>query len=162
MADCSCIKGEGNFNFIISALSDSVLLYQDLSDWMEHPNYATPTQYTLLIKLPNTETIKEVVIDIQKVNRITSEILFGKDGVIPDGIYCFSVENCGYKYSRHAAIVRKLECCTDKLFMEGVDTKELDDLIRKIKISTQFQDMTTATKLYKIASEKIKLNNCFC
>lgn len=161
MTDCSCIKGESNFNFKFESLSSSIILFEDLSDWMEHPNYKDPVSYSITITPPGSSDVT-VLINLSRTNKITSNELFGREGDIPDGIYCIKLSNCGYTYTRFKAITYKLNCCADKLFLEGKDTTEIDDLIRKIKIATEFQDSVTAIKLYKIASEKIKLNNCYC
>lgn len=161
MADCSCIKGEGSFNFELKAISSSLLVYTDLSDWMEHPNYKSPSIYSLSIKAPYTDEVS-VAIDVTKANRLTPLMLLGRDGELPDGIYYMKLTNCGYTYTKYAAVVRKLECCADKLFMEMKDTKELDELIRMIKVSVEFQNISEAKELYKIAEKITKDNQCYC
>lgn len=161
MADCSCIKGEGAFNFELKALSSSLLVYTDLSDWMEHPNYKEPTTYTLTIQPPYSAEV-DIVIDVAKANKLTPKLLMGRDGELPDGIYCMKLTNCGYTYTKYAAVVRRLECCADKLFMEELDTKELDELIRLIKVSVEFQNISEAKELYDKAEKIIKDNQCFC
>jgi len=159
--NCSCIRGEGNFQFEIKAISPSFLIYTDLSDWMEHPNYKDPSSYTLKVQPPYGDEV-QIDIDVNKANRITALNLFKKEIEIPDGIYCFTLENCGYTYMKYKAICRRLECCADKLYIEGKDTTELDDLIRGIKVSTEFQNISTAQDLYKQAEIILKNNQCYC
>jgi len=160
MADCSCIKGEGSFNFELKAISSSLLVYTDLSDWMEHPNYKNPSNYMLTIQPPHSTEV-DIMIDVTKANKITPTML-GKEGELPDGIYCMKLTNCGYTYTKYVAIVRRLECCADKLFMENKDTKELDELIRLIKVSVEFNNISEAQELYKQAEKIIKVNLCYC
>lgn len=163
MGDCSCIKGESNFKYKLESLSSEVLLFQDLSDWMDHPNYKTPSEYTLSVTPPGNTEGTDIVIDLQKWNKITSKELFGsEDQSIPDGIYCLKVKNCGNTYSRYHAVVYKLECCSDQLFVKGIDIAEIDRLIRDIRKAAEFQDDATANKLYKIALDKMNLLNCEC
>lgn len=159
--DCSCIKGEGSFNFELKTISPYSLSYTDLSDWMEHPNYKAPSNYKITLSTPNGSDV-EVEIDALKANLIKSKEIFGSDIEIPDGIYCVTLENCGYKYMKHVAIVRQLECCADKLFMEYKDTKEIDDLIRMIKVATEFKNISVAQELYKKVNQIIKDNQCYC
>lgn len=161
MADCSCIKGEGSFNFELKAISSSLLVYTDLSDWMEHPNYKNPSNYTLTIQPPHGTEV-DILIDVTKANKLTPKIILGVEGELPDGIYCMKLTNCGYTYTKYAAVVRQLECCADKLFMEGKDTKELDELIRLIKVSVEFQNTSEAQELYKQAEKITKMNLCYC
>ena len=94
MADCSCIKGEGSFNFELKAISSSLLVYTDLSDWMEHPNYKNPSDYMLTIQSPHSTEV-DIMIDVTKANKLTPAML-GKEGELPDGIYCMKLTNCGY------------------------------------------------------------------
>lgn len=155
MADCSCIKGEGSFNFELKAISSSLLIYTDLSDWMEHPNYKNPSSYEIKVQPPFGDEVS-IIVDATKANKLAPFT------DVADGVYCIKFENCGYTYMKYAAIVKKLECCADKLFMEEKDTKELDELIRLIKVSVEFHNISEAQRLYKEAEKITKVNQCYC
>ena len=162
MNDCSCIKGEGAYNYEFKALSPFLITYTDLSDWMEHPNYKTPTSYIISITPPNFGSI-DIVIDVTKANKLTSKELYGiEDKELPDGIYCITMTNCGYTYQTYRAVTRKLECCADKLYIEGESTDRLDDLIRLIKVSVEYNKISEAKELYKEAERILKQFNCYC
>ena len=162
MGDCSCIKGEANFNFILKSISKEVMLFQDLSEWMDDPQYKALDKYSIKVSIPGGKEA-EIEIDLQKFNKISSKELLGEEGLsIPDGVYCFTLTNCGYTYQRYAAITRQLECCTNNLYIKGEDTSRIDGLIKEIKNAAEFQNDDIANELYSEALKLAELRNCSC
>lgn len=159
--DCSCIKGESSFYIRFEPLSPTTLLFQDLSDWIEHPNYRLPETDVITIQPPDGTEVP-ITVNFQKVNKITAKELYGRNGEVPDGIYCIKYMNCGYMYKRYKPILRKLECCMDVMFMINADIEELEELVKHIRIAAEHGDGSTANTLYKKALSITKLNNCHC
>jgi hypothetical protein len=161
--DCSCIKGESNFSYKLESVSENLVLFQDLSDWMDHPAYKNPSYYILNVTPPGKKEGLDISIDVNRINKLTSKEIFGQEGMsIPDGVYCLKVTNCGYTYTRYAAITYQLECCIDEMYNRGENTDELDVLMTQIKKAAEFQDSATASKLYRIAIQQVKQKNCNC
>jgi hypothetical protein len=167
--NCACIRGTGRkFDFYLELLDCDTLVFTDLSNWMEEDYYVVPEEYPMEIKFPNG-TKKTVNFKPQGATVFTSESL----GVpcLFDGIYCFTVESCGYTYSRNDAIVCSLECKLDTL-VHQMDTslvygKESLSKIERItvyidsfKSNARLGKINKATKLYKILSRELEGIDC--
>ena len=169
--NCNCIRGEGEFNFKIERFSSDAFLYQDLSWWNTDNNYTIPTSYTIQITTPASETfdveifVKTSEIDVPVWNKITNKKL---GGVLKDGVYCVSFENCDYNYKRYFVFANKIECCIEEMIMkENVDEenpqrKELQDLLKKGISLAKFGNFKDAKYLIEKRAMKIVNQKCNC
>lgn len=165
--NCSCIRN--NFNFNIKVLSCGELLFEDLSEWMTEDYYVIPDEYEIKIKLPSDTEIS-IFVDTEKATKISSSDLF-YTACFPDGIYCFSTESCGKKYTRNRAIVCNTECRLANLIREASkeNNKEKWDEVIKLKASldavythAELNNFELANDEYKILKKKLDNLNCNC
>ena len=139
--NCSCIKGEGSFNFTLEPLDCETLIYKDYSEWMEGDRYSFPETYTVQVFPPGANDPIHLDLNVGESNSITSIELFGgtTKRQIPDGVYCFTLENCQYRYIKHKAVTCSLDCALDNLIAtsDNIDAVDkLEFLIRSIHIKT--------------------------
>ena len=165
--NCSCIRN--NFNFHIKVLSCGELLYEDLNNWMTEDYYVIQEDYEVSIKFPSDTEIKVVVDTEQSTKLNASELIH--TACFPDGIYCFSVESCGKKYTRNKAIVCNTECRLANLIREASkeNNKEKWEEVIKLKASldavyahSELGNFELANEEYKYLKKKLDNLNCKC
>ena len=147
--DCSCIKN--NYNLWAIASDRKTILYRDLSDWMEGPNFDQPVQYIVNITVPGSFKEVPVVLDVFDVNPLTKEEL----GSIKDGIYCFKVLSCGIKYIRSKAIFPFLECCVKQAWATLEDIFE--DKIREVEKHMELANINAELNNVRLASDNLSI-----
>lgn len=167
--ECSCIRGSGQkFDFYLELLDCDTIVFTDLSNWMEEDYYTIPESYPMTIKFPNGTS--------KQVNFIPkgSTILRSSDlGVFLDGIYCFTVESCGYTYSRNDAILCSLECKLDTLTASldinsnlGNYSKNLNLIqtiniyLDSIKTNAKLGKINLASKYFEISKRELEKVEC--
>lgn len=152
--DCSCIRN--NYDFLIKSIECDKILYTDLSDWMDDERYIDPETYTVQIKHPNNSTTSEEV-------KAKGETKLSLDACLTDGVYCFTTESCGVKYTRHVAIIPSLECSLDKFIASTDDFNKvytLKSYIESIKVNARMGKPQKASELFDIAKKELSNINC--
>lgn len=160
MDNCHCIRGEGNYLFEIKYFTKDSFLYQDLSNWNTDGKYSVPESYTVIITPPNVEKSYSINVNTRCFTKISNEDL---EGNLKDGIYCIKFKNCDYIYKGYFAITNKMDCCLEKMIVnDEKEWKELDGMLKKVKIATKLGDFDLAKKLMKVANDFGYINNCNC
>lgn len=164
MTKCSCIKK--NFDFQFDAIDTKIILFQDLSDWMQEDHYIKPEYYTIQIKQPHSKKFYEKKVDAVSYNKITSEDI-GLSGslCLPEGIYTIKTESCGNVFMRYKALTPDLECRLSCALLQGVDpltVAKLEEQIKSIHYNVERDRAIEASKIYKIVKREIDLLDCNC
>ena len=166
MPNCSCVKG--NFDVIIDYLGCDKLIIEDMSEWMDESYYTKPESYTLEILTPNRPKVYEVVVYTDKRNKFTPTDL-GIGGLnFNDGIYCFTLKNCGNTYKRNKLISCAIDCCIEDAVSKVSNNEEilLLDQIRMLldsaKINVEISNLTKSKEQYKMVTKLLKRLNCSC
>lgn len=167
--NCACIRGTGRkFDFYLDLLDCDTVVFIDQSNWMDEDYYTIPDEYPMTITFPNG-TKKSVNFKPRSATVFTSQDL-GMPFLL-DGIYCFTVESCGYTYSRNDGIVCSLECKLDTLTHQ-LETSLVygKELLSKIERLTVYMDsfktnarlgkINRATKLFNILSRELEGIDC--
>ena len=167
---CSCIKNTAqSFDFHLESLDCKTLIFKDLTNWMEEEPYVIPTTFPITITLPNGKVVN-TTFNPKSITHYTGSML-ETTTCLPDGIYCFKVDSCGYNYSRHKAVVCKLECKLDnyiaKVSREDDDEAwekitEISNLINSIKVNAEIGKHKVANDIYKIVTKKLDRLECSC
>lgn len=165
--NCSCIKGDGSYHFTLEPLDCETLIYKDFSEWMEEDYYVVPDYYEVQVIPPGSTDPLPLLLKVNESNSITTRELFGskEKSCIPDGVYCFILENCQYKYTKHKAVTCSLRCELDSLIATSDDEQrieELELLVRSIHEKTNLGQIDKASKLYDIARKLINKCKCNC
>lgn len=176
MADCGCIKG--NYQYIIGQIDKKTISYQDISTWMNGPNFKVPDEYYPKVTLPTSNDPVYLNIDPSKTNVITSKELYGKEGMnLPDGIYCFTIDEisdkrgyCGQPFTRTTAVTTQLQCCYDNIVAKlptlpqsaKEDLDLLDFYMKSIHTNTELNKPLKAQELFKRAQELCEQWDCAC
>lgn len=168
MTDCGCVKE--NFDFTLHSLDSNTLVYQDMSVWMEGDEFSIPDNYNVSILAPSKGEGNDVTLSVNSQTSITSKNLFGSSELtsLPDGIYCFTLENCGTKFQRSKAVLYSLECCLQS-FKASANTDKDFDRIRKlelyldsVRINTELGKTQKALEFYDRAKRELSNLNCNC
>ena len=162
---CSCIKREDqSFDIITTTYGCKAIVITDISNWMMGDNYSIPENHEVEIVLPNKNSVK-ANIKPNSTTKIFSKDLFGTS-CLPDGIYCFKTESCGYSYSRNKAITCTLRCKLDDFISkEGVSWEEinkLENMVDLVEISAEMGNEISANELYNIVSKELDKHSCSC
>ncbi len=167
--NCACIRGTGRkFDFYLELLDCDTLVFTDLSNWMDEDYYEIPEEYPMTITFPNG-TKKQVNFKPKSTTIFTSGEL--GIGCILDGVYCFTVESCGYTYSRNDGVVCSLQCKLDTLTssMDISPTygKELLSKIETLSVymkafqsNARLGKINKAVSLFKILSKELEGVDC--
>lgn len=166
MANCSCVKG--NFEILLHSLGGGTIVIDDFSDWMKEDYYTIPESYELEILAPNRPKTNSVTIYTNKRNKLTpSDIgVHGKN--FTDGIYCFTLLNCGNTYKRNKLISAQIECCIEDAVSKLKNREEillLDEIrlmLDSCRINTEIGNLTRAKEQYSIITKMLKRLNCNC
>ncbi len=159
--DCSCLRGELSLN--VKPLNCEALRLTDLSEWMNEDGYIVPTSYPITITDPTG-----IVIDASFIP--TSENILSKEtlGTLKDGIYCFSVDNCGTIYTFQVAITCNLECRLVSLYSKAEEDEDFD-LITKIernisfiRANAKFNNVDKAKYWYDVTRRILDNHECDC
>jgi hypothetical protein len=132
---------------------------------MEDDPYIISENHPLTITLPSGVAV-ETTFNPRTITKFdTADLNVGP--CLPDGIYCFSVDSCGYKYSRTKAVVCQIECQLDnfiaKSLPEDIDLiNEISNLINSIKINADIGKQKAANKLFSIVTKKLSKLDCSC
>lgn len=156
---CSCIRD--TFLLHVSSPAKDVVLIHDLSNWVtDEDGFVYPNFYTLDVKYPNEE-VKSV-----EVSPIHGFMISGEK--LPDGIYTFTLDNCGVTYTQKALIISSTECALDKATLKAkskTDFELIDDIKSDIMVaqaSAEYGDYDVANKILNIAKRKLESNFCNC
>ncbi len=165
--DCSCIKG--NYDFILQSLDCSRLLYQDLSDWMIEDYYSVPDGYTIDVLIPNRKQSVPIYVAANKeATVITPEMLGLNSKCIVDGVYCFSLVNCGSVYKKSIAVTYGIECCIDNLIVTSSSKRDeetikyLKAMLQGAKINAKFGNVEEAHKQIQFITTSLSSLDCNC
>lgn len=165
MGTCNCIQGL--YDFDIKVKDCRSLLYQGFAIWD-----TIPESYSLQVIAPNgTESNVEVITKgFTELNSIVLNNTADKLA-LADGIYCFTVENCGKSYKRHWLNTCTLECCVEDYIIKMLTDCEKDDideinkierLIEAAKYSAINNMKERSIDLYTEAKISIEDLNCDC
>lgn len=140
------------------------ILYQDMSEWMEGDHYLYPEAYTITVTAPGKSSGVAVPVMVKSSTRITKEDL---GFAVCDGIYTFSVYNCGTQYTLQRGIYPELECCINKALIqyEGQEEvleidKKFAQMLAKIEIGDT-QDVDFTLEYIKRTLDNLKCD-CIC
>ena len=151
---CSCI-GE-NFSLILSVPNSEVVVIHDLSDWVVEEGFVFPDFYVLDVLYPNKETKK---IEVSPKYGYTIPL----NG---DGIYEFSLNNCGVMYTQKRLILSDLECRLDQAILEVEDElpkiKDIFDDLYVAKAAAEIGNYSTAINILNKAEQKLENISCNC
>jgi hypothetical protein len=164
---CSCIV-KGYFNFHLSSITNEALIYEDASVWATGEDYVFPTTYSLDIKTP-VGAIYTVEVNASGKNRIDSTTLgLGANLTFMDGIYCFTLENCGKIYSKSKAYTPNSECCILNLLSRAktdIDFEIIQRLsfyLKSVHINSELKKEELATEFFQKLQKEFQLLNCNC
>ncbi len=168
--NCSCINGKYRIN--VTSFSQDFFIYEDISDWMTDSYYIIPDMYTVNILPPGSSKYISVDVYTNRSNMIDSKILFGTNECnIPDGIYCFKVDNCGVVYSAYAAITEKLECGIRNILINAIQTNRKDEfelvnrlqlMVDGIKVFARMNNLQDARSAYDYVKKTVYQLKCNC
>ena len=165
---CSCIKDtKQKFDFHLESLDCKTLIFTDLSNWQEEVPYIIPEKLDIEITLPSGQT-RQVSVTPKTTSKISLDDLSLSKKCLPNGIYCFKTESCGYTMTRHKAVVCKLYCKLDNLIAKAQTEEdnaiisELSNLIKSIEINTEIGKHQQAVEIYKIVDKKFSRLHCEC
>jgi hypothetical protein len=133
---------------------------------MSDENYEIPETHKISIVLPNKNTV-EAVIRPNSTTKIYSKDLFGTE-CLPDGIYCFKTESCGYLYSRNKAITCTLRCKLDDMISKATtdsdwdEVQKISNMIDLIEVDAEMGNEVSANEMYKIANRELDKHSCQC
>ena len=161
MIDCFCIRN--NYNFDLEVIDRSIILYQDLSDWMEE--YGLPETYDVSITT-STGVSKTITLSVQSKNKLTDQDL-GFNYGFQDGIYCFTIISCGKTYMRSRAIIPALECCLKSAYVTLPDSdftklEKISHFIESAKNHAELNNYKNAKDSFRIARELLDKLKCDC
>lgn len=170
MSTCACIK-KREFDISVSHKGCEFLVLEDQSTWVSGQGFDKPDTYDVTIKIPSRGV--EVVLPVKTEGKtiLTSRELFGSMDVkcLPDDIYCFSVNSCGYTLNINRAYLCSVEVRLNELIYKFAETmtedqrKTILDLklqIQSIKINAEKGNLDTAKRLFKIVKDKLKSYHC--
>lgn len=163
---CSCIKGNGSFNFKVSPLDVKAFLYQDLSSWQQDDLTEVPQKYEVAITTPGAGSKILVEVYTDRWNVITaSDLGFGDK--LKDGLYCFETTSCGNSYKRFAAILPHIECCIQSAYSTLHDRhfdsiKEIEQHLAAAKIHAELQKIDRAKKAVDVVEKLLQNLKCDC
>lgn len=158
MSQCSCIKKD--YDFSLSQVSCSSIIYTDRSTWDSGPDYALTPSYTLVVETPSGGE-KEFEITVGTSTKLDL-------GDCPTGIYKFSVTTCTDKFYKHTAILCNLWCGYLKAFAKigkGVDNQFIRDIrerLESIPMSVSYGDIITAQQDTEFVTRELRRVECSC
>lgn len=168
---CACIK-KREFDLYVTHKGCETLVIEDRSTWMEEKGYvARPPSYDVTLQIPSRDFEKVLTINTNARNYFTSKELFGSDNLqcLPDDIYCFSTQSCGYGLHINRAYVCDAEVKLDELVYKFAETmskeerKVILDLtlqIESIKLNAEKGNVKIAQRLFQKVKQKLKEYHC--
>ena len=166
MADCGCIKE--NYDFTLKSMDSKTLVYQDMSTWMEGAEFSTPDKYSVSVQMPGKTTGELLDLSIFSQSAIRSENFGSSSHALPDGIYCFTLSNCGTTFTRTKAVLYSLECCLQSAKAAMKDDKDLEKIIKmefyldSIRINADLGKVQKAQEYFDLAKKELSNLNCNC
>lgn len=171
MSKCACINASGRaFDIDIEYTDCKSLKLTDFSEWMEDDNYIIPTSYPIEVETP-TGARKQLTFYPKTSKKYTVNELVGKN-CLTDGIYCFTVDSCGRKYSKSFAVLCELECklqemvykqASGELEKSGEDKiPQIKNFIEISKAQAKLGNSKKANEFYKTADKILSQYNCSC
>lgn len=170
MSTCACIK-KREFDISVSHKGCEFLVLEDQSTWASGNGYVKPKTYDVTIKIPSRGVEKVLPINTEGKTIITSMDLFGSMApkCLPDEVYCFSTESCGYILNINRAYLCSLQIKLNDLVAKYSPTMDAEqrriilDLklqVQSIEINAEKGNLETAKKLFKIVKDKLKSYHC--
>jgi len=163
-SNCSCIKKEAQgFDFALNTYDCKALIITDLTNWMKEDGYVIPSRFNVTITFPN-QSKKEVEFFGNSTTKLYSEDIIGSE-CLPDGIYCFNTNSCGYFYTRVKAVVCTLRCKLDDLISKSEDFEvinKISNLIKSIEVSAELGLEQQAKDLFKVVDKELSKYSCTC
>lgn len=157
MSNCSCIRGI--YNFHVQAIDTKIIIYQDLSDWMDDDGYSKPDTYLVKITPPRKFNSIDFIMKVDSTNRIDSSKL----GKLLDGIYCFEAESCGVSYKKNVGIYPNIACCLKKAFLKDYEKAlEVKKHLHLFVLNVELGFIIEADKNLKIAKKLLDNIKCDC
>lgn len=151
---CNCIKGR--YDFKAEAFNENTILYTDLSEWVEEPNYSIPKTYTLEVIFPLKSDGHSFEVQTNVVNKINKECVM-------DGLYCFKVTSCGKEYTKYKALFPKLQCKLDNaILQESKYAIEAAYQLNLVSVHAEIGDYEGAKSALRIAESLLSHIDCKC
>lgn len=155
---CSCIGS--TFLLNVSSPNKGVVLIHDLSDWVQEEGFVYPDIYLLDVIYPDGNVVEKTA---SPKNGWTFEV-----DPAQDGVYEFTLNNCGVVYTQKELITSNVECSLDIAIVKT--DKERDfALIRDIqddlmvaKSAAGIGNYESATKILELITRKMKNLSCDC
>lgn len=168
MADCGCIKE--NYDFTLNSLDSKTLVYQDMSIWMDGDEFSIPSSYSVSIKEPQRTEGTLLNLSTQNQSALTSKNLSGSTELcpLPDGVYCFTVSNCGTTFTRTKAVLYSLECCLQSFKAGAISdedfekARKLELYLEAVRINTDLGKTQKASEFFDRARRELSNLNCNC
>lgn len=159
MSECACVSGV--YDFFVKPIGDNKLIYKDASNWMSEDNYQKADKYSLDIIPPGTSKKTTVEINVQTDNIIS---VFDK---LKDGVWCFSILNCGTNYIKSVALFPNLRCCIKQawatLDIDKQDKiREVESYLNSAATNAEFNNVKAAAQNLDIAEKLLKNLKCDC
>lgn len=154
----SCIEND-DWCIYLQSFGEGKILLQDMSTWVEDGEvFIVPDSYTLKVLPPASSKEVEVSIDIGVMNDLSKQM------TIKDGIYCFTLEACGKKYSRTFGLFPSIECCLARIATEENYDKiaEVNKQLLLTKASIKTRDTETAKESFKLIQNMVESLDCDC
>lgn len=163
---CSCIKGNGSYNFKVLPLDVKAFLYQDLSAWDTSDSKEVPDKYEVVVTPPGSSTKIAFSMYTDRLNVISaSDIGYGDK--LKDGLYCFETVSCGKSYKKFVAVLPHIECCIQSAYSTlneqyFYSLREIEQHLKAAKIHAQLQKIDSANKAIKVVKKLLENLKCDC
>ena len=155
---CSCIR-DSFLLHVNSPAKESVLIH-DLSNWVDEDGFAVPDFYLLKVKFPNSQE-KEIEVS-PSTGVVVDKSEYG------DGIYEFTLDNCGVVYTQKELITSKVECSLDIALVKAKNKKDYESIydirddISVAKATAALGNYETANKIIELVKQKLQNLDCNC
>jgi hypothetical protein len=153
---CSCIRS--TFSLFVSSPSKGVVLIHDLSDWVVEEGFVFPNIYNLETLFPDGRV---ELVEVSPKNGYTLSV----DTPV-DGIYEFTLNNCGVIYTQKELILSGVRCSLDIAITKAVkksdfdSIRDIEDDIFVAKSAATLGNYQSAKKILQTIN--LKLNNLSC
>ena len=154
-----CLKG--HFDFSLDYYDCNKFTFKDQSIWTENKR----GEYVLSILTPlNVTKTFSIVAPLSEI--ISAEEL--EMSCLKDGIYEFSVTNCGRKYTKSKAILCQAECGINKLIAKGEGKKDIEKInllkfyAEAVKVNSEQGRPNQAKKYFTFLQDELRRLHCEC
>lgn len=164
---CGCIKKRG-FDIHVDNRGCTTMVLEDQSTWV---GGSIPETYSVLVQIPSRNSDVQLDLKVNSRNLLTSKDLLqtAEEQCLPDDIYCFSTQTCGYTLKITRAFLCSTDTKIDKLIADFADDFSLEKqtiiqnlqfLSESVKINAEKDNEQLAKDLFKELKKQLKKFDC--